>query len=1125
MNCPKCQHECSAQAKFCDGCGAPLIRTCAHCGSQASSAAKFCAQCGQPLPSGADESSRLALLRDYTPQHLAEKILASRSTIEGERKQVTVLFADIKGSMELIADRDAEQAQTLMGTAIEAMMEAVHRYDGTVNQVLGDGIMALFGAPLASEDHAVHACYAALRMQENVKRYAEQVQQRHGIPLAIRVGLNSGEIVVRIIGNDLRMEYAVVGQTVHLASRMEQMAKPGSVLTTAETVRLAEGYVEVKRLDSARVKGLAEPIAVYEVTGAGAAQTRLQATARRGLTSFVNRVAELEQLRSAQRLAETGQTQVAAIVAEPGVGKSRLLHEFLHSLSTDWLILQSSPPSYCRAISYLPVIELLKQYFRINPHDTTEEIRAKASDKVLALDPSLQEALPPILDLLDSLDGDHPFRSLDPFEHRRETYQAVIRLLLTESRRQPDESHRQAIIAIFEDLHWYDSLSIGLLNELVVQARDTRLLLVVSYRPEFHDQWRNRPNYRQLRVYPLMSQNLAEFLDVLVGSEPSLQGLKSFLAQRASGNPFFVEEIVRTMVDTGVVEGERGKFHLAKPISSIDVPPSVQAVLAARIDRLPAAEKQLLQEAAVIGQDVPSNLLHEISGLSEDALRHLLDKLQAAEFIYTTQLFPDLQYTFKHSLICDVAYSNVLRERRRDIHARVLDAIEKLYATRLAEQVERLAYHAVRSELPEKAVHYLRLAAAKAAARSAPSDARALLEQALGIVKTLPQDRATQEQAFDIILELRPVLRQLGEGRQMLEYSREAAALAEKLQDDRRSGLIDAFNTSLLASIDELDEAIASGSRALEIGQRLGDLKLRIVATSFLGQAYLYRGEYERVVKLATGNVAALPAEWVHDRLGMTVPASVLDRAWLTMSFAELGRFAEASRYEAEVIQIAEQTQHAFTIGWACLAASRPHLLKGEWQEARSLVEHWIAMIRKGNVAIHLPWAVAFSAWTLAEMGEASESLKRVQEAEELLAHQAALGTVAHHGLAYHAAGRACLLLGRLDEAQRLGERALATSRRQPGFAAHALHLLGDVSTHSDRFDPETGETHYRRAHALAHKHGMRPLIAHCHLSLAKLYHRTGNAKEAGAARATAHSMFRDMDMAFWLKQVGDWQV
>jgi len=431
-------------------------------------------------------------------------------------------------------------------------MEAVHRYEGTVNQVLGDGIMALFGAPLASEDHAVRARYAALGMQESVKRYAEQGQQLNGVPLAIRVGLNSGEIVVRVVRNDLHMEYAAVGETVHLAARMEQAANPGSVFTTANTVRLAEGYIDVKPLPSLPVKGFAEPVTAYEVIGAGAARTRLQVAVERGLTSFVDRELELEQLRSAQRLAETGQAQVVAILAEPGVGKSRLRYEFLHSrYTTDWLVLQSAAPSYGHAISYLPVIELLKQYFRIGPYDTTQAIQEKVSGKMLMLDPSL--LVPPILDLLDSLDSHNPFRSSDPSEHRRKTYQAVIRLLFTESRRQPnpDESRTQPIIAVFEDLHWYDTLTLGLLNELVVQARDARLLLVVSYRPEYDDQWRNRPNYRQLRVYPLISENLGEFLDVLLGSDTSLEGLKSFLAERTNGNPFFAEEIVRTLVDSG----------------------------------------------------------------------------------------------------------------------------------------------------------------------------------------------------------------------------------------------------------------------------------------------------------------------------------------------------------------------------------------------------------------------------------------------------------------------------------------------------------------------------------------------------------------------------------------------
>ena len=490
-----------------------------------------------------------------------------------------------------------------------------------------------------------------------------------------------------------------MGQTAHLAARMEQMAKPGSVLTTADTLKLAEGYVAMKPLGPVPVKGLADPVQIYEVTGAGAARTRLQAAAGRGLTRFVGRDVELEQLRRAQQLAGDGRGQVVAIIGEAGVGKSRLVHEFVHSHHTaDWLVLESNSASYGHATPYLPVIELLRHYFKINVHDSTRSIREKVTGKILTLDPALQDAIPPMLDLLDALEDEHPFRSLDPLQHRQYTYQAVTRLLLSESRVQP-------VVVVFEDLHWNDSLTLGLLNELVVGAQDARLLLVVSYRPDYRDEWKNRPNYHQLRLDPLASESLAELLQALLGSDPSLPILKSFLAERASGNPFFVEEIVRSLVGTGVLEGARGSYRLARPFSSIEVPPTVQAVLAARIDALPAAEKRLLQEAAVIGHDVPFALLNAICGLTEDKLRGLLDNLQAAEFLYATQLFPDLQYTFKHSLTHDVTYSGVLHERRRDIHARVVDAIEKLYADRLGEQVERLAHHAVRGELQEKAVH------------------------------------------------------------------------------------------------------------------------------------------------------------------------------------------------------------------------------------------------------------------------------------------------------------------------------------------------------------------------------------------------------------------------------------
>ncbi|MGH7389465.1 MAG: ATP-binding protein [Candidatus Rokuibacteriota bacterium] len=1024
---------------------------------------------------------------------------------------MTVLFADLKGSMELLADRDPEEARRLLDPVLGHMMAAVHHYEGTVNQVMGDGIMALFGAPIAHEDHAVRACYAALRMQEAIQRYADDTRRAHGVNVQIRVGLNSGEVVVRTIGGDLRMDYTAVGQTTHLAARMEQLASPGSVLLTRATLDLIEGFVVVKPLGSVPVKGLADPVEVHEVTGAGPARTRLQATARRGLTRFVGRDAELVQLRRCQELAGSGHGQVAAIVGEAGVGKSRLVYELTHSHRLQgWLTLEAASVSYGKATSYLPVIELLKGYFKIQDRDDLRQIREKVTGKLLTLDRALEPALPAFLTLLDVPADDTAWQTLDPRQRRQLTLDAVKRLVLREAREQP-------LLMIFEDLHWIDGETQTVLDGLVESLGSARVLLLVNYRPEYRHGWGSKTYYSQLRLDALPTESAGALLDTLLGDDPGLAPLKQLLVKR--GNPFFLEETFRTLVETKVLAGERGRYRLTRPLHAIQVPATVQTVLAARIDRLSPKDKRLLQTAAVVGKDVPLGLLQAIAELREEALRAGLDRLQSAELIQETGLYPDLEYAFKHALTHEVTYGGLLHDRRRDVHGRIVTAIETLYQDRLGEQTERLAHHAARGELGEKAVHYLRQAGLRASARSALPEAQAWLEQALAVLETLPGSPAALEQGVDLRLELRPVLTQLAEIPRCLERLREAEVLAEQLKDDRRRGRISALVTNIHSDLGELDEARAFGIRAVTIARMLGDLELRILATSFLGHTHYLRGDYEQAVELATDNLAALPADRVHEHFGITAPASVYDRCQLVVSLAQLGRFAEAAEHEAEAMRLAEPTQDAYTVALAHWAAATLHPLRGDWAKVRSLIEQWIAWIRTRNVFRQLPYAVASSAWVQAQVGEAGEALDRLREGRQLLERQTARGLVGQRAWAYHALGRACLLLGRLDEARSLSNRAIDSSPCHPGYVAHALHLLGDIAAHPDRFDAERGEAHYREALALAEPRGMRPLVAHCHLGLGKLYRHTGNHEQAREHLITATPMYREMGMTYWLER------
>jgi class 3 adenylate cyclase/tetratricopeptide (TPR) repeat protein len=1097
--------------KFCGQCASPLGRRCPHCGFDNPSGFAFCGQCATPLTEPPPAPHPQAPRR-YTPSHLAEKILTSKAALEGERKQVTVLFADLKGSMELLADRDPEEARALLDPVLERLMAAVHRYEGTVNQVMGDGIMALFGAPIAHEDHAVRACYAALRMQEAVQQYATEVQRSHGVPVHIRVGLDAGEVVVRSIGSDLHMDYTAVGQTTHLAARMEQMAMPGSVLITADMLRLVEGYVEVTPLGPVPVKGLPEPVEVYELRGAGPVRTRLQATAARGLTRFVGRDTELAALGQALERAGAGHGQVAAVVGEAGVGKSRLVYECLHSHHTQgWLVLEAASVSYGKATPYFPVVDLLKRYLHIQDGDEPRAVRDKVAGHLVTLDESFQETIPALLALLDVLPDDSPFLALDPPQRRQRILAALTRVLLRESQAQP-------LLLVFEDLHWIDAETQALLDHLVEGLPTAKLLLLVDYRPEYRHTWGEKTYYTQLRLDPLPPASADAVLQALLGEDPSLAPLKPLLIERTEGNPFFLEESVRTLVETGALDGKAGGYRLVQAMAGIQVPATVQAVLAARIDRLPPEQKWLLQTAAVIGTEVPLSLLQAIAERPEVELQQSLSHLQAAAFLYETSQFPDLEYTFTHALTHEVAYGSLLQVRRRALHARIIEVIERRDAGRLAEQVERLAHHALRGDVWDKAVTYLHQAGAKASERSALREAAAYYEQALGALEHLPQSRHMVEEAVDLRLDLRYPLLMLGELARCVQYLGEAETLAHRLDDRPRLGWVAAYMTQYRWLMGDHARAIESGKRALRVAAERGDVALQVRAHLALGRVYHALGDYSRALSLLRWDLAWCQREQGTDHASTGDLTAANVGPWLACCAAELGEFAEGREAAEAGLRVAEALEEPASLIEALYGLGLVHLLHGDVEKAIPVLTRGWALAQEGSLRIWfaaIGSALGYAYGLSGRMAEALPLLETAVKSDE------ALGLMTGQSLFITWLSEGYVRVHRRQEAVALAGHALDLSRacQERGNEAYALRLLGDIAAHGNPIAVERAEAHYRQALVLAEELGMRPLQAHCHLGLGELYVTLGRREPARAESSAAIELYRAMDMTFWLPE------
>jgi predicted ATPase len=894
---------------------------------------------------------------------------------------------------------------------------------------------------------------------------------------------------------------------------MEQLATPGSILLSAEALRLAEGYVQVKTLGPIPVKGLPEPVEVYEAMGGGSVRTRLQAAAMRGFTRFVGRNTELDQLRRALQQACDGRGQILAVVGEPGVGKSRLFWEFTHSHRTQGcVVLESGSSSYGKATAYLPITDLLKGYFKIQDRDDHREIHEKVTGKLLTLDRALETILPPLLTLLDVPVEDPQWQAADPAQRRRKTLDAVKRLLLRESQVQP-------ALVVFEDLHWIDSESQAFLDSMLESLPTAQLLLLVNYRPEYQHSWGSKSYYTQIRIDPLLPESAHELLHSLLGTDAGLQQLKQLLIKRTDGNPFYLEESVRTLVETKALVGERGAYRLAKDLPSIQVPATVQAVLAARIDRLPPEDKRLLQSASVIGENVPFTLLQAVVEMPEEELHSHLSRLQAVEFLYETGLYPEIEYTFKHGLTYQVAYNSLLVERRRTLHAKILEAIELLYADRLTEQVEWLAHHAFRGEVWAKAVAYLHQAGAKAVGRSANREAVVYFEQALGALGHLPENRDTLEQAIAIRIDLGPALRTIKRTSdpEVEQTYTEARELCQRLGDTPQLFPVLWGLCRVYHSQGELHKSREVGEKLLSLAQSMQDPALILEAhhtqwsTLFnLGELLSTKEHVER------GRVLYDPQQ--HHQLtfvygghdpGVCCGVIAARILWL------LGYPDQALQRSREALSLGRDLSHPFSLAFALFWAALVHQFRGEREAVQEPTETAMILATEQGFPRWEMLGNVLRGWVSVEQGYIEQGIGQIRQG--LAGDASAAEMQAARAIIAEAYGKA----GKPEEGLSVVAEALAKAHKTGlCFYEAELHRIkgelllaqegGNQNAKGKREEVSEAEGCLKKAIEVARSQSAKSLELRAVMSMSRLWQQQGRKNEARQKLAEIYGWFTE---------------
>ncbi len=1023
---------------------------------------------------------------------------------------MTALFADIKGSMELIEDLDPEDARRLVDPALKLMIDAVHRYEGYVAQSTGDGIFALFGAPIAHEDHPQRALLASLKMQEDLKRYASKLREEGRAPIEIRIGLNTGEMVVRSVQTGAhRTEYTPIGHSTSLAARMQALAPTGSIAVSEYTQKLVEGYFAFKALGPTRVKGVSEPVNVFELTGLGPLRTRLQMSARRGLSRFVRRDREIEEMKRALERTKGAHGQLVAAIGEAGLGKSRLFFEFKAVTQGGCLVLEAFSVSHGKASAYLPIIELLKDYFDLMPKDDERRWREKIGGKVLMLDRTLEDTLPYIFTLLgvEETAGMHGQIAADL--RRRRTLDAVKRILLRESLRQP-------LIVIFEDLHWIDAETQALLNLLVESIGTAKILMLVNYRPEYSHGWGSKTYYTQLRLDPLGRESAEELLEALMSDAVELQPLKRLIIEKTEGNPFFIEEIVRALFDQGVLV-RNVVVKVTRSTSDIHIPPTVQGILASRLDRLPSDEKGLLQTLAVMGKQFSLGLIKRVTQKPDDELERMLAALQLGEFVYEQPAFPETEYVFKHALTQEVAYGSILLERRKELHERTAVQIEALFDSRLEDHYGDLANHYSRSGNRLKALEYLQLAAQQAIERSANTEAINQLTAAERLLNTLPETRQRDRQELALQTMLGPALiATKGNGAPEVGavYQRAVQLGRQSGEDARLFPMLFGLRSFHLIR-GELQPAFDLAQQLVRLAESMQDYGLLVEAHLAQGNSLFLFGKlvsalehFERAISLYDPQKHHVHA-FVY---GLDPQVFCFGRsAWI---LELLGYSDQALKKMGEAVALAHRQSHAFSLAVAVVHMIVISYLRREWPRLQEQAETAIALCKDQGFGAILAQATTYRGYALAQQGQTEQGIAELRAG---LDAQFATGAILFRPWYFCYLGEAYGTAGRFEEAlDAIAEGLAITERTGERHNEAELHrfkgelLLRGSGVEAPHTVQKEAEECFRKAIEIARQQEARLFELKAAISLSRLLKQRGKKAQARQALAEIYGWFSE---------------